>query len=387
MMPILKLTAPRIHDGCRFLPEGRVVIMDEKKRVVEVIPREEAGDDIRELGGILAPGLINCHLHLELSHLKGRIPPGTGLVDFVLEVINRRESADEEILSAIADAEAEMLGNGIVAAGDICNRTDTVSQKLKKNLAYHNFIEVSGYPAHIAELRFARGLEMQKVFEPTGPSTLVPHAPYSVSAELLDLVLSQPGNDLLTMHNQESAGENEWFHSGSGDLQKLYATLNIDTGRHSAAGLSSLLAVAARFRKDQQLILVHNVHSSREDVRAVQSRMDKLYWCLCPLANLYIGGRLPDVPMLVAEGARIVLGTDSLASNEQLDLVKEMKTLKRHFPSIGEEEMIAWATGNGAAALKMEDRLGSIRKGLSPGLVEIGEGFDSVKVVDNGARG
>ena len=378
MMPLLKFTAPRVHDGRRFLPGGRVVITNEQGRIADIIPREEAGDDIRELEGILAPGLINCHLHLELSHMKGKIPPGTGLVDFVLQVINQRESPGEEVLHAIAGAEAEMLRNGIVAAGDICNRPDTLSRKLKKNLAYHNFIEISGYPPAIASARFARGVEMQQAFSASGSSSIVPHAPYSVSGALLDLILGHPGNELLTMHNQESAGENEWFHSGSGEMQKLYDTLNIDSSAHSAAGLSSLRTVAGMFRKSQQLILVHNVHSSREDVLAVQSRIDNLYWCLCPLANLYIGGMLPDVGMLMAEGARIVLGTDSLASNEQLDLVKEMQTLKKHFSFVEDEALIEWATANGAAALKMEERLGSLRKATSPGLVAIDDGFNRV---------
>jgi hypothetical protein len=83
--------------------------------------------------------------------MKGLIPEKTGLVDFVFKVVNERHFGEDEILDAIANAEDEMFSNGIVAVGDICNNTITLSQKLKGRLAYYNFIEVFGWSPQVAD--------------------------------------------------------------------------------------------------------------------------------------------------------------------------------------------------------------------------------------------
>ena len=95
--------------------------------------------------GILTPGFINCHCHLELSHLKNVVERGTGLVDFLIKVISNRSAVKEKIEEAIVNADNEMYENGIVAVGDICNSTDTIFQKQKSKIEYRNFVEVLGF--------------------------------------------------------------------------------------------------------------------------------------------------------------------------------------------------------------------------------------------------
>jgi cytosine/adenosine deaminase-related metal-dependent hydrolase len=94
-----------------------------------------------------------------------------------------------------------------------------------------------------------------------------------------------------------------------------------------------------------------------------------LFWCLCPRANLYIENRVPPVDLLTEEGCRIVIGTDSLASNESLDILAELKVLQDHFPEIPLAELVRWATLNGAMALRQKNTYGSIRRGKRPGLL------------------
>ena len=137
-----------------MLPQGNVLITDKEGVVESIVPLQDAGDDIEVFNGILCPGFINAHCHLELSHLKGLIPEKTGLVEFVFKIITERHFAEGEILAAIATAEEEMLQNGIVAVGDICNNTLTISQKKQQRLHYHNFIEVSGFVPAFAKDRF-----------------------------------------------------------------------------------------------------------------------------------------------------------------------------------------------------------------------------------------
>ena len=121
-MAYLKFRADNLFDGYRFLKDNNVLITDEEGIILDIVPVAEAGDDVQQFSGFLSPGFINCHCHLELSHMKGLIPEGKGLVKFVLAVVQQRHLPDgqasfgeDEILKAIEKAETEMLNNGIVA--------------------------------------------------------------------------------------------------------------------------------------------------------------------------------------------------------------------------------------------------------------------------------
>src|SRR5688572_4814248 len=133
---------------------NKVLVTKKDGEIEAIIDDEDAGEDVEAFKGTLSPGFVNAHCHLELSHMKGSIPENTGLVDFVYKVVNERHFAEEEILSAIQNAEDEMLSNGIVAVGDICNNLLTLPQKLKQRLAYYNFIEASGWLPAVCEPRF-----------------------------------------------------------------------------------------------------------------------------------------------------------------------------------------------------------------------------------------
>jgi cytosine/adenosine deaminase-related metal-dependent hydrolase len=352
--------------------------LTEKGETEGIVPLSEAGDDIQTHTGILSPGFVNCHCHLELSHMKGMIPEKTGLVDFVSQIIRSRHLPEESILAAIDVAETEMLDKGIVAVGDICNNTLTIPQKLKGRIRYHNFIEASGFLPQLAEQRFERALNIFNEYAkqhstPSMSNSIAPHAPYSVSNELWEKIIHFPGNQLLTIHNQESIAEDEFFLYKTGDMLGLYESMNMDIAFFQPTGKRSLPGYYHRFLDNQQVIFVHNVQTTREDFENLLQEKGKsggqAWWCLCPNANLYITGQLPDVELLRQESRSMVLGTDSLASNQQLSILAEMRTLHWYFPSIAMEELFRWATINGAKALQMENILGSFEKGKKPGVV------------------
>lgn len=377
-----------------MLPEGHVLITDTKGTIVEIVAATDAGDDTEILHGILCPGFINAHCHLELSHLKGIIPAQTGLVDFIFNIINQRNAAEENILQAITNAENEMLQNGIVAVGDICNTTHTIAQKKQRRLQYHNFIEVAGFVPATAAQRFeAATVTLQQFKQQLNDgllrATINPHAPYSVSPQLFELINDFPGNDLLTIHNQETSAENEFFETATGDFLRLYQQLGIDISFFKPEGKSSLQTVLPYLNKKQSLILVHDVITAEEDIKAVQrsaagGQLSTVFYCLCPNANKYITNSLPDVNSLVKNNCKIVLGTDSLASNHQLNIIEEMKTLQQHFPEITLAQMLQWATVNGAAALNMQAALGSFEKNKMPGIVLI-ENADNLQLTGTSA--
>ncbi len=383
-MAYLKFKADKLFDGYRFLEDAAVLITDEEGVVQDIVAEREAGDDVKQLSGILSPGFINCHCHLELSHMKGLIPEGTGLGKFVINVVQQRHFPDEEILQAIDKAEDEMLANGIVAVGDICNNALTVAQKTKGRMYYHNFIEASGFNPQIAQQRFERSVDFFKEYAmnysiPVESNSIVPHASYSVADELWDLIIHFPGNHLFTIHNQETTGENEWFINKQGEFAEMYAAMNIDVAFFKPSGKSSLQTYLSRFLHNQSVILVHNVHTSEEDILFAKNSGRQLYWCLCPNANQYITGQLPTIDLMIQHDCEIVLGTDSLASNHQLSILEEMKTIRQHLPHIEMETILQWATSNGAKALQMDSLLGSFEKGKRPGAILIANDFTFIK--------
>ncbi len=130
--------------GQKMAPPDSVLITSAEGAVQDVVPAAAAGEGIEYHPGVLTPGFVNCHCHLELSHMKGRIRERTGLVDFLSAVIRGRGDGDA-VQPAIAAAEQEMLDGGIVAVGDICNTMDTLEQKKKGRLTYYNFIETIGF--------------------------------------------------------------------------------------------------------------------------------------------------------------------------------------------------------------------------------------------------
>ena len=383
-MKYRKFKADGIFNGYQLLRDQTLVTLEDG--TIEYLAPSYAGDDsIEKLDGIICPGFVNAHCHLELSHMKGRIPEKTGLVDFVYKVITERQDEKEIMLEAVASAEKEMIDNGIVAVGDICNNPVTLVQKLKGNLYYHNFIEVSGFLPSVVPERFKRSTDLYNAFAqfypvPVESNSLAPHAPYSVAPELMQHITAFPGNHILTMHNQETDDENKLFQNKTGDFLRLYEKMNIDAGFFEARGTSSLQASLPYFYPQQRLILVHNVCTSQEDLDYIAAHDGPaLYFCLCPKANLYISGTMPPVDLFLRSNQTLVLGTDSLASNDTLSLLSEMNKLKEYFPGVSHEQMLTWATINGAKALGIDERFGSFEKGKKPGIILIDDAFENVR--------
>lgn len=362
-----------------MLGPDQVLITDAGGRIEAIVNTSEAGEDIQQLEGILSPGFINCHCHLELSHMKGLIPEKTGLVDFVFKVVSERHFPDEEILDAIAKAEEEMLAGGIVAVGDICNNTLTIPQKQQQRMAYYNFIELSGWLPAVAETRFEKSLAFYDRFCQIQNSKLKiqnsvsPHAPYSVSHELWQLMMPLFENKTITIHNQETTFEDALFEKKEGDFMRMYGMMQMDTSFFRPTGRSSLQSYFTKMQGAKNILLVHNTFTKEADIAFVSRESAGVSWCICINANQYIENAVPPVALLRSHNASIVIGTDSLASNHSLSVLDELKTISKFSPSIPLAELLQWATINGARALQMDDRFGSFEKGKQPGLVLLRE--------------
>jgi cytosine/adenosine deaminase-related metal-dependent hydrolase len=267
-------------------------------------------------------------------------------------------------------AEKAMWESGIAAVGDICNGTTSLSQKRNSPLYYHSFVECMGFVPAFAQSRYDFSKSILDQFREAGlPCSIVPHAPYSVSADLFALLAATPDNTPVSIHNQESAAENSLYKDKTGDFLNFYRHFGMDASTFQPTGTNSLPAWLKQFK--QPIILVHNTFTQETDIQFAKEHALQAYWCLCPQANLYIENRLPDIQLLRSQGCTITLGTDSLASNNQLSIWEEIQTIRKHFPAIPLEEVLQWATFNGAQALGITDLYGSFQKGTRPGVVLI----------------
>jgi cytosine/adenosine deaminase-related metal-dependent hydrolase len=330
---------------------------------------EKGLDSIERYEGVLVPGFVNTHCHLELSHLLGKIAEQTGLPAFVKEIVAQRAAADEVVLSAMKEADKQMYNNGIVAVGDIANQEISLSVKKASAIYYHTFVEVFGFNQPSKPI-INNAVKIKKSFWPLKTS-IVPHAPYSVSEELFRLISEQTQfDDILSIHNQETAAENEFFEKGSGSFEEMYLRLGVQKEHYHGAGKNSIRYHLPRLPQNN-LLLVHNTFTSKADVDFAQSKHENVYWCFCPNANIYIEDSLPDYTQFLDPRVKITLGTDSLASNHQLSILSEMCTLQQNF-GLPFDVLLKWGTLNGAKFLGIDSWCGSFEVGKKPSINLIG---------------
>lgn len=319
--------------------------------------------------GIIIPGFVNCHCHLELSHMKGSIEPGGSLGGFLTQINNTRAAENNTIVASANTADNDMYKEGISLCGDICNTSNTFNIKKESPIKYINLIEVFGINPEKASGRMDEGIKVSEIAEEMKlPWSLVPHSTYSMSKTLLRLLREKSENNRVTsIHFMESACEKKFIEDHSGELMESYRKSGFIPPRLEMVK-DHIDAVLNEVTSSGNLMLVHNTFADSATIRAVQKR-ENLFWCLCPNSNIYIENTFPPVDLFINEGCEIVIGTDSLASNTKLSIINEMISLQKHYPSLSIEELVKWATINGARALGEEEHFGKIEVGKRPGLL------------------
>src|SRR6185436_19822106 len=200
---IYPVSSPRIRNS--------VIILD-GETIIDITSKDKVDPNLIEsYNGILIPGFINTHCHLELSHLKGRVATGTGLLDFIKGVVSLREAPREEIDNAIIEADHYMWSQGIQAVGDICNKPDTFPVKRKSKIRYYSFVEMFDILQESKTEELTRSYKDAYALAPE-PKSAVPHAPYSVSPGLFIQINALNSNPVtVSIHNQELKAEEELF--------------------------------------------------------------------------------------------------------------------------------------------------------------------------------
>ncbi|RMG22242.1 MAG: hypothetical protein D6730_16810 [Bacteroidetes bacterium] len=322
------------------------------------------GDEYEFYPGLLCPGWVNAHCHLELSVLKGRIPQGTGMTGFIQALLRQRAGATEaESRAAAAAAMDEAWQSGTVGMGDICNTALTAPLKRTHALRTHSFVELLGLDATKAAEILANGLDLLQAFEGL-PASLTLHAPYSVSEALRHAVFNH-SRELLSIHLLESTQERELFAHGSGPFIDFYRQMGIpftpfpqkDPAAYILHGL-----------EPRPLLLVHNTEMQPQQIEELMQRFPQLYVCLCPRSNQYIHRSFPHIEHFLPFSERVCLGTDSLASNHSLHILEEIRAIQQRFPAVNLHTLLQWASTNGAKALQWGTIFGIFAPDYRPGI-------------------
>lgn len=294
------------------------------------------------------------------------------MTGFIRELLSMRNNASLTQQSQGMEAAInEMTANGIVGVGDISNLSVSAELKQNSTIRFHTFVEVLGIDPSKAAETVTNANKLVSDFDiPPNSAALTPHAPYSVSDVLMQSVsesVSKTGNP-LAIHLQESEDELEYYKYGTGPMAGLFREMGFTFPEKNFSGQSPVYHILPMLKKVQKLIFVHNTYVTSDEIAWAEKQHPGIYWCLCPKANLYITNGLPPVDDLNKYAHYICIGTDSLASNDTLSILEELRIVNRAFPSIPFETLIQWGTINGACALNMQNTLGSITSGKTPGL-------------------
>jgi len=370
-----KLAANFIFSPGVGLLKNGILELDDDNRVIKLRDtggelREEAG--LEFYNGIICPGFVNAHCHLELSHMKGYIRENIGLDRFIYEVVTGRGFSLEEISMAADRADREMQREGIVAVGDISNKEDSFRIKSSSEIYYHTFIEIFNLKNNKARETFLQGKKLLETCRAKYSlnASLVPHAAYSVSEKLFELFRNylDHSENILSIHNMETQHEDPFIAQATGNLYRVFSELGMETGDSKPRNLTSFEWLTRMIPKNSPVIFIHNTYLREYHIRKAGFDFRDSWFCLCPNSNIYIDNVLPEKLLLDQFPDKVCIGTDSLSSNHHLSIISELITLSQHYSDTGIEQLLTMACINGAKALGISDWAGSFDPGKRPGV-------------------
>ena len=334
----------------------------------------ESGEEV--LQGAVVPGFVNSHCHIELSHLYGKFRKGTGMAGFIDQINELRDWAGADVKAQLTQQWMDkMWKDGVSAMSDISNDDSSFKVKSSHKLYTRTFLEVFGSEPEMCEGVMADVTQLKKTADEIGiDAAPTPHSCYTMSPQLLSASAAAGlESGYLSYHSQESQEEEDLLISGSGAMYENRKRSGMSTppvtGESSLKYFIDRLADVKQAPYDEHILLVHNVCLQQDDINAAKKVMNNAYWAICPLSNIFIHNALPPVPLMRENGLAITVGTDSLSSNDDLDMVKEMVCIKQNFPEVPMNEILVWACLNGARFLSKENELGSLAPGKTPGIV------------------
>ncbi len=368
---VVPVTAKPIKRGFVMIDENGV-IQDVGYQVDLTESDKKHCQYIESYSGVLMPGLINAHTHLELSGLKNMLPlKGQGF-SFWLHKLNDifKEFNQLEHLNEIQKGVKELESNGTVAVGDVSNTLHTLPLLVRSHLegvVFWEFIDGLGSEVKRADWKFIEMWNKKNKQIKIAPS---PHALYSVSSKLTTRIVSFNHKHKLptSIHWKESSDEIEFINGKRGKLFGLMKRLWPTIGSIYKSNLLKPLRFKNKV-KNSSCLYIHCVKISDDDILDMKKKSSHVV--LCPRSNKNIFGVLPPLKMLADNGIRFALGTDSYASVMDLDVRNEAALLRDTFPFLTSRQLLMSLTINSAKALGIDSRFGSFTKGKKPGIIQM----------------
>ena len=350
----------------------------------------EDGEVVEDVA--VVPGFVNAHCHLELSHLHGKFRKGTGMAGFIDQINALRDWASDDVKTELVRKWMDKLWkDGVSAVADISNDASSFPVKQVSPIYTRTFLEVFGTEPQDCQGVMDSVMKLKQVAEEYGiDAAPVPHSCYTMSPQLLTASAAAGlESGYLSYHSQESQEEEDLLLTGTGAMAENRKRAGMSTppvtGESSLKYFLDRLADAKPAPHGEHILLVHNVTLKQDDIDAAKKSMDNVFWAICPLSNIFIHNSLPPVRLMRENGLDICLGTDSLSSNDDLDMMAELVCLHENFPEVPMVELFRWACLNGARFLGKESVLGSIATGKKPGLVIV-RGFDENGCINGMSR-
>ena len=374
---VLPIVAPPIRDGSVLVHDGRIVGVFAEQSPARIQQPGDAGQqepslEVIDLGDVaVLPGLVNAHTHLELSWMRDKIPPSDSMPAWAASLIALRRAHDGDPRAPIAEAIEEGRRAGTAIVGDVTN-TLVADQLLGESpLAGAIFYEVLGLNAAAPDqLVTAAQTELERLTpRRLWRRAVVPHAPYSVSAELFRAIGSAAGDRPVSVHLGESREEMEFLRSGTGAWRDLLGRLGVWNERWQPPGCGPVEYLDRLGLLNERLIAVHGTQLPDGELTRLAGAGATLV--TCPRSNRWTGAGTPPIDRFYASGVLVAIGTDSLASVEDLNLFGELAYLRRIAPHIPAARFLASATIAGATALGFGQEFGSIEAGKRANLIAV----------------
>jgi aminodeoxyfutalosine deaminase len=353
------------------LANAWVHIDDQRVRAVGAAADDPPAVAEVDLGhAALMPGLVNAHTHLELSWMHGRVPASEAMPAWAAALMALRRTVDAEPEAPIEAAIRDARAAGTSVVGDVTNTLAAYGPLLDSDLAAAVFRELLGFnagdPAGAVEGARRQIDELLPVAW-LRPS-IVPHAPYSVSPELFRAIAAA-GHGPLSVHVGESADEVRFLRDGTGAWRELLGRLGAWSDRWTAPGCRPVEYLDRLGLVSDRLLAVHCVQADGGELARLAAAGATIV--TCPRSNQWTGAGVPPIEAFYASGARVAIGTDSLASVDDLNLFAELAAVRRLAPRVPARRLLASATLHGAEALGFAADFGSIEAGKRADLIAV----------------
>lgn len=369
------------------------LLIDDEGIICEIGQLSEETESTEFYNGIICPGFVNSHCHIELSHLKGHFTQDSGMAGFIRQINKLRLSVSQEERAFAIKKEMDSLYNsGVDAMADISNCDESFPFKAESKMYTRTYLEVFGTETADAASITSGVLELSETASKYGiDAAPTPHSCYTMSSALMESSLHHGlKSGFISYHNQESWEEEELLKSGTGPLADEYNRRGLSTPPITGEPallyfLDRLKAAAQKEVIDQEkILLVHNTFTNQQSINAALETVKNVYWAICPNSNIFIHRSLPPLELFRKNSLKITLGTDSLSSNTSLSITDEILTLHKYFPQIELNEILLWACYNGAEAIGKEGSIGSFEVGKRPGVVLLDNiDWNNHKITDN----